>query len=157
MRGQGYLSLGPADRAHGFAHAALQAREATLWITQRAEASLPDAGEVLRVTTTRAPLGTMDPRRAKDLRAAVAAFLDRRGPGTIVIDCLETLVAHSDAERVVRALEDLHEEIATRGAVLAVFADPETTSPQLVAMLEREFEALPRRADPRADEAPLLA
>ena len=157
VRGQGYLVLGPIDRAPGFAQVLAKAREATLWITHRQGASLPDSGEILRVTTLDGAPGTVDPRRVMDLRAAVARFLDARGPGTIVLDCLDVLGAHGGPERVVRALEDLHEEVALRGAVLAVFADPETANPRMLAWLEREFEIFPRAADPRGDEARLLA
>jgi len=130
--------------------------EPVLWITDRGDAAVPDRGDVLRITTFSGNPRTLDPKRVHELRAAVAAFLDERGSGTVVLDCADLLALHNGVERVVRALDDLHEEVATRAAVLAVFLDPRGSNPRLLAWLEREFDAMPRAALETDAEARLL-
>src|SRR5207245_4453433 len=106
----------------------------------------PDGGDLLRVTTVAGGIGTADPRRLQDLRAAATTFFDERGPGALVVDCLDPLVVHSGVERVLRFVDDLHEETATRNALLVVFADARGTNPRMIAWLERELDPFPRTA-----------
>ncbi len=127
-----------------------------LWITSVGTGPVPDGGEVLRVTTVNGRLGTADPRRLQDLRTAVTTFFDEHGPGAVVLDCLETLVVHSGIERVVRLVDDLHEETAMRNAVFVVFADPGSLNPRMVAWLERELDAFPSTAVPPGVEDRLV-
>lgn len=128
-------------------------RTVSLWITDGPEEP-PHAGvEVVRVTTLPGRPGTIDPRRPQALRGVASEFLDAHEGGAIVVDCVGPFAAHSGVERVMRALDDLHEEVATRHAILAVFLDPRDVSPRMVAWLEREFDALPElvSAGPLAD------
>ena len=103
---------------------------------------------MLRVTQL-GGIGTADPRRLQDLRAAATTFFDERGPGALVVDCLEPLILHSGVERVLRWIDDLHEETALRDAFLIVFADPRGMNRRMIAWLERELDPLPRD-EPRA-------
>lgn len=134
-----------------------EAGEPFLWITSRPARETLEGGEVIHVTTLNRAPWTVDPQRLQDLRAGVSAFLDERGSGTIVVDCVETLTLHNGVERVVRALEDLHEEVATRDAILVVFLDGRTANPRMVAWLERELDPLPDEALPPPIEGGLLA
>lgn len=102
-------------------------------------------------------IGTVDPRRLQDLRSAATTFFDERGPGALVVDCLEPLVLHSGVERVLRFVEDLHEETAMRSAFLVVFADPRGMNRRMIAWLERELDPLPRDAEPAGVEDRLVA
>jgi len=43
-------------------------------------------------------------------------------------------------------VDDLHEETATRNALLVVFADARGTNPRMIAWLERELDPFPRTA-----------
>ncbi len=95
------------------------------------------------MTTLSGSRGTVDPKRLGDLRAAAAAFLEREGNGLVVLDCLEYLVLHNGADRVARALADVHDEVTVRGGSLVVFVDVSSTNPRLVAWLAREFDPLP--------------
>ncbi len=88
--------------------------------------------------------GALDPRRLGDLRAAAADFVAEDGSGLVVLDCLENLVLHNGAERVLRALADLHDEVTMHGGSLIVLVDARATNPRVVAWLERELDALPR-------------
>ena len=103
---------------------------------------------MLRVTPLHEIPGTVDPKRLPDLRAAAVTFIERSGDCLILLDCLECLVLHNGAERVERALADLHDDVAVRNGSLVVFADERTANPRLVAWLQREFDPLPW--DPRA-------
>lgn len=102
-------------------------------------------------------MGTADPRRLQDLRAAATTFFDERGPETLVLDCIEALVLHSGVERVLRFVEDLHEETAMRNGVLVVFVDPRWTNPRMIAWLDRELDPFPRDAAPAGVEDRLVA
>lgn len=141
--GLGYLARASEDAVLGFVHSAMEDRVPYLWITDRAPTDSPEGGEVLRLTTIPGRLRTLDPRRAQELRAAAAAFLDEHGAGLVIVDGVDSLVLHNGVERVMRALNDLHEEVATRGAILVVFVGPTRTNPRLIPLLERELEALP--------------
>ena len=74
-----------------------------------------------------------------------------------MVDCLDPLVVHSGVERVLRFVDDLHEETATRNAILVVFADPRSTNPRMIAWLERELDPFPRTASPPPVEQRLVA
>lgn len=104
----------------------------------------PDGGRVLRITTIPGAVGTVHPRHPQEIRVAASAFIDEYGPGTIVLDAIDDLTLHSGLERVLRVIDDIHEEIAMRGATLVVFADPRRTNPRTIAWLERELDPLPR-------------
>ncbi len=114
-----------------------------LWITDRDSPLAEEGGRVLRVATLAPREGAMDPRRLGDLRAAAARFVAEDGSGLVVLDCLENLVLHNGAERVLRALADVHDEVTMNGGSLIVLVDTRATSPRLVAWLERELDALP--------------
>lgn len=118
-------------------------RTASLWITDGAEDPPHEGVEVVRVTTLRGRPATLDPRRPQSMRGVASRFLDAHEGGAIVVDCVGPLAAHSGVERVVRALDELHEEVATRNAILAVFLEPRDVSPRMVAWLDREFDVLP--------------
>src|SRR5213596_1131878 len=146
MQGLGYLAQDPAENVVPFVHHLGDARTPFLWITSRPVDTAPDGGDLLRVTTLRGGMATADPRRLQDLKTAATTFFDERGPGALVVDCLDRLVAHSGVERVLRFVDDLHEETATRNAILIVFADPRGTNPRMIAWLERELDPFPRTA-----------
>ena len=97
-RGLGYLALDPDDTVLSFVRFLASARTPFLWITSGQPRASVDGGEVLRVTTLRG-IGGTDPRRLRDIRAAATTFFDERGPGALVLDCLEPLVLHSGVER----------------------------------------------------------
>ncbi len=152
-RGLGYLALDPEDTAVSFARVLVEAHTPFLWITSRPVAAPPEGGDLIRVTTLAGAMGTSDPRRLQDLRTAATTFFDERGPGALLVDCLDPLVVHSGVERVLRFVDDLHEETATRNAILVVFADPRGTNPRMIAWLERELDPFPRTASaPRAEQ-----
>src|SRR6266704_221088 len=73
-------------------------------------------------------------------------LFDERGPGILVLDCLDPLILHAGVERALRFVEDLHEEVAMRSGILVVFADPRTVTARMIAWLERELDPLPRSA-----------
>ncbi len=98
---------------------------------------------ILRVTTTAYPLGGLDPKRLSSLRSAASAFLDSHTGGVLVVDCVDLLTLHNGVERVVRTIEDLHDDATTKGGTLIVFVDLRTANPRLVAWLERELEDFP--------------
>jgi len=151
-RGLGYLAEDSAQGVDAFLASVATRGEPHLWITDRRDVEARDGGVVLRVTTLRGPPGTLDPKHVQELRGAVAAFLDEHGPGTsVIVDCVEVLALHNGVERVVRALEDLHEEVAMRDATLVVFLSSRGTNPRLAAWLEREFERLPAGAAAAAE------
>ncbi len=145
-RGLGYLATDPEDTAVSFVRVLAEAHTPFLWITSRAVSAPPDGGDLIRVTTLAGAMGTADPRRLQDLRTAATTFFDERGPGALVVDCLDPLVVHSGVERVLRFVDDLHEETAMRNAILVVFADPRGTNPRMIAWLERELDPFPRTA-----------
>src|SRR2546428_7745986 len=125
-RGLGYLALDPEDTAVSFVRVLAESRTPFLWITARSISAPPDGGDLLRVTTVAGGMGTADPRRLQDLRAAATTFFDEHGPGALVVDCLDSLVVHSGVERVLRFVADLTEGPATRNAGLVVLADHRT-------------------------------
>ncbi len=106
-----------------------------------------EGGRVLQVTTLAGTPGTMDPKRLADLRTESSSFLEEAEDGIIVLDCLDFLVLHNGAERVQRALADLHDEVTVRGGSLLVFVDSHRTNPRLVAWLQRELDPLPEETD----------
>jgi len=138
--------LDPDDTAASFARGLAAARTPFLWLTAGPKPAVPDGGEVLQLTTLRGGMGTADPRRLRDLRTAATTFFDERGPGVVMVDCLASLILHSGVERVLRFVEDLHEEIAIRNGFLVVFADAQRTNARMIAWLERELDSFPRHA-----------
>src|SRR5437879_10543071 len=82
-RGLGYLALDPEDTAVSFVRVLAEAQTPFLWITSRSISAPPDGGDLLRVTTVAGGIGTADPRRLQDLRAAATTFFDERGPGAL--------------------------------------------------------------------------
>ena len=154
-RGLGYLALDPDDTVSSFLRLLAEAHTPFLWLTTERPRAPAEGGEVLRVTTIRGA-GTADPRRLQDIRAVATTFFDERGPGALVIDCLEPLVLHSGIERVLRFVDDLHEETAMRNAFLIVFANPRGTNRRMIAWLERELDPLPRDVEPAGVEDHLV-
>jgi len=144
----GYLALDPEETVSSFLRALAQARMRFLWLTSSRPAAAPAGGDLLHVTTVHRGIGTADPRRLQDLRAAATTFFDEHGPGALVVDCLEPLVLHSGIERVLRFVHDLHEETAMRSAFLIVFAHPREMNRRMIAWLERELDPLPRVVEP---------
>lgn len=112
---------------------------------------------MLRVTTLAAGQGALDPKRLQELRPAAAAFLTEAEDGVVLLDCLEYLVLHNGAERVQRALADLHDEVTMRGGSLVVFVNERGANPRLVAWLQRELDPLPAGPSPVSGDAGLLA
>src|SRR5881296_793403 len=80
-RGLGYLALDPAETAVSFVRVLAESHTPFLWITSRSVSAPPDGGDLIRVTTLAGAMGTADPRRLQDLRAAATTFFDERGPG----------------------------------------------------------------------------
>ncbi len=156
-RGLGYLATDPEDTAVSFVRVLAEAHTPFLWITARALSTPPEGGDLIRVTTLAGAMGTADPRRLQDLRTAATTFFDERGPGALVVDCLDPLVVHSGVERVLRFVDDLHEETATRNAILVVFADRRGTNPRMIAWLERELDPFPPIASAPPVEQRLVA
>lgn len=101
----------------------------------------------MRVSSAARGPATVDPKRLPDLRAVALAFLSRRPGGLIILDCLESLALHNGVERVVRVVEDLHDDISTREATLLVLIDAARTNPRLHAMLARELDDLPSSSE----------
>ncbi len=155
-QGLGYLARDLEDIAVPFVRSLTAAHTPFLWMTARAVDSLPDGGDLLRVTTVRGGVATADPRRLLDLRTAATTFFDERGPGILVLDCLDSLIAHAGLERALRFVDDLHEETAMRNGILVVLADPRTVSPRMIAWLERELDPFPRDASPARVEDRLV-
>ncbi len=123
------------------------ARVPFLWVTRQSPDTAMEGGRVLQVTTLAGTPGTMDPKRLADLRTESSSFLEEAEDGIIVLDCLDFLVLHNGAERVQRALADLHDEVTVRGGSLLVFVDGHRTNPRLVAWLQRELDPLPEETD----------
>jgi hypothetical protein len=146
-RGLGYLALDPEDIVSSFLQSIAEARIRFLCMTAGRPAAVPPGGDIIRVTTIHRGLGTVDPRRLQDLRAAATTFFDEHGPGVLVVDCLPPLVLHAGIERVLRFVDDLHEEVAMRDANLVVFADRRELNRRMIAWLERELDPLPRTAE----------
>lgn len=155
-RGLGYLALDPEEIVPSFLRFLEGLQTPFLWITSDRKPILPDGGELLHVTRL-GGIGTTDPRRLQDLRAAATTFFDERGPGALVVDCLEPLILHSGVERVLRFIEDLHEETAMRNAFLIVFADPRGMNRRMIAWLERELDPLPRDVQPAGIRSHIVA
>lgn len=99
----------------------------------------------------------VDPKRLSDLRSAASAFLGSNAGGVLVVDCVELLTVHNGVERVVRTIEDLHDDATTKGGTLIVCVDPRITNPRLIAWLERELEDLPIVLSPSSAPDVLLA
>ena len=156
-RGLGYLALDPPDTVPAFLRTLVGTHTRFLWMTAASPASVPDGGETLHVTTVHRGMGTADPRRLQDLRVAATTFLDEHGPGALVVDCLEPLLLHCGIERVLRFVDDLHEQIAMRSAFLVVFAHPRDMSRRMIASLEREFDPLPHEVESAGVEDRLVA
>jgi len=153
----GYLGLDPEETVPAFLRTLTGNRTRFLWMTTARPTSVPDGGELLQVTTVHRGIGTVDPRRLQDLRTAATTFFDEHGPGALVVDCLGPLILHAGIERVLRFIDDLHEEIAMRNAFLVVFARPRGTSRRMIAWLERELDPLPRDVEPAHVEDRLVA
>jgi hypothetical protein len=151
----GYLALDPDGTVSSFLRLLAGAHLPFLWITSERPRAPAEGGEVLHVSRIRG-FGTADPRRLQDIHAAATTFFDERGPGALVIDCLEPLVLHSGVERVLRFVDDLHEETAMRNALLVVFANPRGTNRRMIAWLERELDPLPRDVEPAGVEGHLV-
>ena len=152
----GYLALDPDEIVPSFLRFLEGVQTPFLWITSQRKPILPDGGELLRVTRL-GGIGTADPRRLQDLRAAATTFFDERGPGALVVDCLEPLILQSGVERVLRFIEDLHEETAMRNAFLVVFANPRGMNRRMIAWLERELDPLPRDVEPAGIRGHIVA
>ncbi len=156
-RGLGYIALGPADAAVPFVRFTSRSGTPYLWITERESGDPPEGGQVLRVTTLADGRGVLDPKRLQGLRPAAAAFLTEAADGVVLLDCLEYLVLHNGAERVQRALADLHDEVTMRGGALVVFVNARGANPRLVAWLQRELDPLPAGPSPVSEDTGLLA
>jgi len=144
----GYLVQDREDLAVPFVRSLSDGGKAFLWITSRAIDAAPEGGDLLRITSLRGGVATADPRRLQDLRFAATTFFDERGPGILVVDCLDSVILHAGIERAVRFVDDLNEETAMRNGVLVVFVDPRSMNPRMIAWLERELDPLPQDATP---------
>jgi hypothetical protein len=142
-RGLGYIALGPADAAESFARSASRSGKPYLWFTEHDSDSTPDGSRIVRVTSLADAAGGIDPKRLQDLRPAAAAFLGDAAEGVVLLDCVDYLILHNGAERVQRALADLHDEVTMHGGSLVVFVDARGANPRLVAWLQRELDPLP--------------
>lgn len=140
-RGLGYLIRGPTDGAIELIQALRPIRTSLLWITTRPADGLPENAELLRVTRLSGGMRTVQPSRLGDLRAAAGAFLDEHAGGCIVLDAVAILVLHNGVERVVRAIEAIHDDVTTRGGQLVVCVNADGLNPRLLAWLERELDA----------------
>jgi hypothetical protein len=149
MRGQGYVAWALDDAALSVLREADGGPRPFLWFTSPGGTARAADAEIVRVDA----LGTgaaLDARRPQDLRTRVAAFLAGRDGGIVVVDCTDLLVNRNGAERAMRALQDLHEEIASHAAILVVLVDARSTGARMLAWLEREFDILPSVALDRA-------
>ena len=135
--------MGPAEDILAFLQSLARDLRPHLWITDRSSTVPADGGRVLRVTTVAGLEGTVDPKRLGDLHAVAAAFVSGDASALVILDCLEYLVLHNGAERVLRALADLHDEVTMNGGSLVVPVDARLANPRLVAWLERELDVLP--------------
>lgn len=155
--GLGYVALGPAEATRALLSSLAASHPSYLWVTDRTQDPPANGGAVLRVTTLSGKNGTVDPKRLGDLRASAAAFVSNDASGLVILDCLEYLVLHNGAERVLRALADLHDEITMHGGSLVVVVDERIGNPRLVAWLERELDALPSPSAPFSETGVLPA
>lgn len=135
--------MGPPEETLAFLQSLARDPRPHLWITDRPSMLSAEGAQVLRVTTVGGQEGTVDPKRLGDLRAAAAAFVSGDASSLVILDCLEYLVLHNGAERVLRALADLHDEVTMNGGSLIVLVDARLSNPRLVAWLERELDLLP--------------
>lgn len=142
-RGLGYLARVPEDASATFLRSIALHHTGCLLLTAVDGRTMGDGEESVRVSTVADGPGSIDPKRLPELRAAAVAFLDRCPGGLIILDCLESLALHNGVERVVRIVEDLHDEVSTREATLLVLIDAARTNPRLLAMLARELDDLP--------------
>ncbi len=156
-RGLGYIALGPADAAASYAEAASSSGKPYLWVTERGPEAPPAGGRVMRLTPLSEGPGTLDPKRLQDLRPSAAEFLAGAADGLVLLDSLEYLVLHNGAERVQRALADLHDEVVMHGGSLVVFVNARVANPRLVAWLQRELDPLPSSEPAASPEEGLLA
>ena len=156
-RGLGYLALDPDETVPAFLRTLAGNRTRFLWMTTTRPASVPDGGDLLEVTTVHRGIGTVDPRRLQELQVVATTFLDEHGPGALVVDCLEPLILHGGIERVLRFIDDLHEQIAMRHAFLVVFARARGLSRRMIAWLERELDPLPQDVAPTGVQDRLVA
>lgn len=142
-RGLGYLALGPAEETPSFVRLLASEGRPYLWITDRPPLPPASGGRILLVSTLEGLEGAVDPKRLGDLRVATAAFISRNESSLVVLDCLEYLVLHNGADRVLRTLADLHDEVTMHEGSLIVLVDARMANSRLVAWLERELDALP--------------
>lgn len=156
MRGLGYLTRALDEVSLSALREVGGGPNPFLWITSGAGFPAAADAQILRVLPSGGN-GDADARRPQDLRARVAGFLDGRDGGVVVVDCADLLASECGTERAVRALQDLHEEVARRDAVLVVVLEPRTARPRMLAWLEREFDPLPDQALDRAIAAGLPA
>jgi Protein of unknown function (DUF835) len=139
-QGIGYLVRSSSDATVEIIHAFRPPRTPLLWITSGPGARPPEDVEVLRVASLPGAMRTVQPGRLGDMQAAAGAFLDEHSGGCIVLDAMDALVVHNGVERVVRAIESMHEDVATRGGLLLVCVNPVGANPRLLAWLERELD-----------------
>ena len=136
----GYLVRGPGDGVIAFAQRTGPKRAAVLWITARAPNPLPDGVEVLLIQEAPGPIRSARPGRLADLRAAAVSFLDENPGGYVLLDAVDLLVVRNGVERTVRAIEAIHDDVATRRGVLLVCVPVAGVNARLLAWLERELD-----------------
>ncbi len=156
-RGLGYLALASADDVPAYLRCLAPRGGGSLWITSRPDVARTDGGDVLWVSGLPRPGPTVDPKRLQEMRNAARVFLELHRGGLVILDCLDALVLHNGVERVVRSVEDLHDDVTTEGAILVVFLDPRGANPRLIAWLERELDGLPTEISRAVPPEGLLA
>lgn len=111
--------------------------------------SLTDARGVTRFHVDAVRPGNGTPSGPEGVTVHLRAFLDAHARAMVVVDCVGDLSSRLVSERAVRLLQDFHETITARDAVLLV-AQPRRAGSRIAAYLEREFEPFPHDALHRA-------
>jgi hypothetical protein len=147
-QGVGYL-VPVLDAATFDALRALRGRrDPVLWL-RISSGSLTEARGVTRFDVDAVRPGNGTPSGPEDVAVHVRAFLDAHGRAMVVVDCVDDPSSRLGSDRAVRLLQDFHETITARDAVLLV-AQPRRAGSRIAAYLEREFEPFPYDALHRA-------
>jgi len=77
------------------------------------------------------------PSGPEDVTVQLRVFLDAHARAMVAVDCVDDLSSRLGSERAVRLLQDFHETITARDAVLLV-AQPRRAGSRIDAYLERE-------------------
>jgi hypothetical protein len=84
----------------------------------------------------------IEPSNISILKHAVNEYLRQGERAVVIFDSLEYIIENNDADKVMRMLFDLRDEIIMTNSTLILSLDPETIDDQKLAILEREFNVV---------------